>query len=603
MRNQDPRQRRMLPAPTAARCAAIAALAIARLTSAAETWTIGGGTVTASGALTAGSMVRTADRSGALIPAANATVVGQTGTAPAGRNSDDGDLNFERNDLVSSPLKASAGLEWTQGGFGVVARGMAWYDYSLANADVGFGNLPNGYAANEPLGQQGFSTRQRFWGAAPVEANAYGTFALRPAPLHLRAGWQRIPWGVQTSIAGGLGALNPDDYVATLRPGVLPEETKVPVPAVFARAGKKDDGPRVEAFYQLWRATAAIPGCGTFFQANDYVTAGCDKVLVTPGPDAQAVASGGYLAKRGTVDASSSGQFGLGVGYGIAAAGVNVAAYYSRYHSRLPFADAIKTGRTSGAPFVPGNPDGLNSAYQMEYPEGIHLFGVTAVARTPIGRVSLEATYRPNQPVGFNGSDLLAAFTSNAAPTPLRADATATPAGGVFRGYERREVGQAILGYAVPLGPRLGARSFLVAAEAGGKEVFDLPRSGTRRYGRSDVFGLGPVDGVCTSTDSVQCGTTGYVTEFSWGYRVKTGATYGDPARLAVSPGLGFAHDVSGYAPDGVFSAGRKALSLSVRTELRTRYTVEVTWVPTWGGTYNAMRDRSFATAVVGMKL
>jgi hypothetical protein len=593
----------MLTPATAAKLAALAVLAVARPASATETWAVGDGTVTATGALTAGSMMRTADRSGALIPPANGTVVGQTGSAPSGRNSDDGDLNFKRNDVVSSPFKASAGLEWKQGDLGAVLRGMAWYDYALANADVAFGNLPNGYAANAPLGQRGFSTRQRFWGAAPVEANAHGTFAAGPAPLHLRAGWQRIPWGVQASIAGGLGALNPDDYVATFRPGTLPEETKVPVPALFARMGKRDDGPRVEAFYQLWRATAAIPGCGTYFQANDYVSGGCDKVLLTPGSDAQAAASGGYLAKRGTVDSSNTGQFGLGVGYGIAGVGADVGAYYARYHSRLPFADAVKTGRTSGAPFVPGNPDGLNAAYQMEYPEDIHLFGVAAVARTPIGRVSLEATYRPNQPVGFNGSDLLAAFTSNAAPTPLRADATATAVGGVFRGYDRRQVGQAILGYVVPLGAVLGARSFLVAAEAGGKEVFDLPSSSTRRYGRSDVFGLGPVNGVCTSTNSVQCASSGYVTGFSWGYRVKLGATYGDAARLAVSPGIGFAHDVSGYAPDGAFNEGRKALSLSVRTELRTRYTAEVSWVPTWGGTYNALRDRSFATAVVGVKL
>ena len=69
-------------------------------------------------------------------------------------------------------------------------------------------------------------------------------------------------------------------------------------------------------------------------------------------------------------------------------------------------------GAAFGAPVVPGNPDGLNAAYQMEYPEGIHLFGMIGVARTPIGRVSLEATFRANQPVGFNGSDLLAAFTS-----------------------------------------------------------------------------------------------------------------------------------------------------------------------------------------------
>lgn len=603
MRAEDAKQRRTFRTRSLARSAVVAALAVARGAAAGETWNVGDGSVTVTGALTAGSIMRTSDRSASLIPSANAAVVGQTGAAPGGRNSDDGDLDYKRYDLVSSVLKASAALEWKQGDYGAVARGMAWYDYTLENTDRPFGNIPDRYATNVPLGQAGFSTRQRFSGAAPVEANAYGTFAAGPAPLHVRAGWQRIPWGVQTSIAGGLGAINPDDYVAALRPGALPEEGKVPVPAVFARFGG-NDGPRVEAFYQLWRAQSVLPGCGTFFQANDYVTEGCDKVLLAvPGTDAQALASGAYVERRGIVDPSNTGQFGVGVGYTIPGIGADFAAYYSRYHSRTPVADAIKTSRTSGSPVIPGNPDGLNAAYQLEYPEGIRLFGLTAVTRTPIGLLSLEVTYRPNQPVGFNGSDLLAAFTSNVAPTPLRADATATPFGAVYRGYDRREVGQAILGFAVPVGRVLGARSLLVAAEAGGKQVFDLPDAGNRRYGRSDVFGLGPVSGACTSTDPVQCSTDGYVTAFSWGYRAKIGATYGDAARFAVTPGIAFAHDVRGYSPDGVFNAGRKSLAVSIRTETRSRYTVDVTWVPTWGGTYNAFRDRSFAAAVVGVKL
>lgn len=603
MKTQDAKQRRSIRTFPFARSAVLAAaLAFDGAAAAGETWNVGDGTLTASGVFTAGSMTRMVDRSAALIPSANATVVGQTGVAPAGRNSDDGDLNFNRHDLVSTPLHLSAALEWKQGDSGAVASGMAWYDYTLENSDRPFGNIPNGYTTGEPLGQAGFTGRQRFGGAALVEANAYRTFAIGPAPLQLRAGWQRIPWGVRTSIAGGLGAINPDDYNAATRPGSLPEEAKVPVPAVYARLGGKD-GPRAEAFYELWRAESALPGCGTFFQANDFVTNGCDKVFVTPGTDAQALASGGYVQRRGIVEQPNTGQFGVGIGYAIASINADFGAYYARYHSRTPIADAIKTNRTSGPPLIPGNPDGLNSAYQLEYPEGIHLFGLTAVTRTPIGLLSLEVTYRPNQPVGFNGSDLLAAFTSNVAPTPLRADATATPFGAVYPGYDRREVGQAILGLAVPLGRVLGARSFLIAAEAGGKQVFDLPDSAQRRYGRSDVFGLGPVNGACTSTDPVQCSADGYVTAFSWGYRAKVSATYGDAARFAVSPGIALAHDVHGYAPDGVFNAGRKSLSLSVRTETRSRYTAEVTWVPTWGGNYNAFRDRSFATAVVGVKL
>ncbi len=86
MRAEDAKQRRMFRTRPLATTAVVAALVLAEAAAAGETWTIGKGIVTAAGALTAGSMMRTADRSGALLPSANATVVGQTGTAPSGRN-------------------------------------------------------------------------------------------------------------------------------------------------------------------------------------------------------------------------------------------------------------------------------------------------------------------------------------------------------------------------------------------------------------------------------------------------------------------------------------------------------------------------------------
>src|SRR5512138_1987483 len=115
MRAEDSKQRRTFRIhPLATTAVVLAALAAGGTATAGETWQVGEGTVTATGALTAGSMMRTAGRSGSLLPSPNATVVGQAGTAPSGRNSDDGDLNYGRYDLVSSPLKISAGLEWKQ---------------------------------------------------------------------------------------------------------------------------------------------------------------------------------------------------------------------------------------------------------------------------------------------------------------------------------------------------------------------------------------------------------------------------------------------------------------------------------------------------------
>ena len=58
-----------------------------------------------------------------------------------------------------------------------------------------------------------------------------------------------------------------------------------------------------------------------------------------------------------------------------------------------------------------------NSEYFIEYPENIHLFGLSFSTTLPTGTAwSGEVSYRPNAPVQLNTTDILFAGLSSEAP-------------------------------------------------------------------------------------------------------------------------------------------------------------------------------------------
>jgi hypothetical protein len=208
----------------------------------------------------------------------------------------------------------------------------------------------------------------------------------------------------------------------------------------------------------------------------------------------------------------------------------------------------------------------------------------------------------PNQTILLGSTDLFNAFASNVAPTQLRADATATPPGGVYRGYDRREISQFLLSGRTRIDRLLGGTA-TVSGEAGFKYIHDLPDVNERRYGRSDVYGLGPVNGVCAlGAAPSQCSSEGFATAFSWGYRARIAVRYPHVlADVALIPAVAFQHDVKGYAHDAVFLKGRKAGIVSLRAELNQLF-VEAGWTAVWGGDYNYTKDRDFYSIVAGLR-
>lgn len=561
---------------------------------------VGAATVTLKATVTLGTANRTQDRDPDLMRAANAAAIGAVGRATGGQNSDDANLNYARGDRVSTVLKGIGDIEFKYANYGARARVKAWRDFTQEDSNVAWGNLPSGYAPNAPLSDRGFNHLAQFSGAALMDAYVYGTFPVGEQPLLMQFGQQTIPWGAPANIGGGLRQINAYDWAARARPGWIADELPIPVLSAFSRLGVTKNL-NFEAFYQFKFEPHQMPGCGTFGAYVDYVSDGCDKVFVGAGNDRASLA-GGVFGKRAPDIESSGGQYGFGLSYLAEGLG-RFGAYFANVHSRRFSLGVIKSLRLAPLPpLIPGDPGGANVRYFVEYPEDVRIYTLNFQTRTPDNTtLFVELTHQPNQMLRLNATDLLNAFASNVAPTPLRADAIATASGGAFHGYDRYHVTQVNVGGAKPLRGILGAAELTLGAEVAVKYVHQLPDPGLRRYGRSDLFGLGPVNGACTG-GAVQCSNAGYTTPASWGYRLRANLAYPNALYgVSLSPSASFGHDVKGWSYDDVFSEKRKMAVLGLRADYQKRYFAEVLWTSIWGGTYNLARDRDSVVAVAGL--
>lgn len=557
------------------------------------------------GWLSYGTAVRAARPDPELVFSSNGQSIGVFGKATNSQNQDDANLNFKRGDTISTVLKGVAEIELKGADSGALLRIKAWQDAALQHDPRPWGNLPNAYAANQPLSDHGFSKLAQFSGVQPLDAYIYGSYTAGGRPLQLRLGYQSLDWGSQSAIGGGLAILNPVDLPASHRPGALPVETKVPIPVLSGQLAVSD-ALRLEGFYQFkWRPSEA-DGCGTFFAVSDYMANGCDKLFVGPAlNDRNRLLGGWYLQRAATPSVGDAGQFGFGGTYRAQAGGgatTDYGIYFARYHSRTMLAGAIKSTRLF-APLLPGNLDGQNVAYFSEYPEGIHMLALSFSHNRQDFTLFGELSYRPDQPLQLNGLDLLSAFASNTAATLLRADATATAPGGIYHGYDRHKVLQMQLGAKQRLAGAWGAESLLLAAEVGIKQVLDLPDVNIRRYGRQDSYGIGPVNGQCAiGAEAKQCSNNGYVSASAWGYRLRASWRYpGAIDGIDLTPSLSFGHDVHGWSYDNVFNAGRQTLNIGLRGEYRQLYQVDLNYATVAGGWYNNSKDRDYLALSAGM--
>jgi len=551
--------------------------------------------------------------------------------APSG---DDGRRNYRAGDVFSKVLRGRHDLELRYQDSGVFVRGTYWYDYALRDESQRFKDVSDN---NRKRGNKSA-------GVQLLDAFVYHNFAIADEPGTVRLGKQVVNWGESTFIPGGLNVVNPTNLSALRRPGSEVKDGLLPV-NLFYVTQNINENLSADVFYQLdWEQTQ-VDNCGTFFSGSDYVADGCSDFDVganlTGNPaamrgltplGAKLTEEGIRLNRGADQDARNSGQWGVSLHWMVPALDTEFGAYVANYHSRFPYTGSITSpylGNTNFASGLCGNlglsgaacngflnsANGRNlanalrlgtSGYYEAYPEDIRLYGLSFSTTLSTGTaLQGELSYRPNLPVQYNGTDMIQALTGDPSRSPLVAANNLT-ASSTYSGYRRKEVSQAQVTATHTLRQVMGADQLVLVAEVGATYVGGL--GGAIRYGRNGNFGSGELDdnSVRASISEVpeNCNDEGFVTPFSWGYRMRATWSYANAiAGVDLRPSVSWSHDVKGYAPvEGAgFNEGSKAVSLGLDADFNSTYNAGLSYTNYFDGDYGVRGDRDYVALSVGI--
>ncbi|WP_232226024.1 DUF1302 domain-containing protein [Salinisphaera hydrothermalis] len=501
----------------------------------------------------AGSAIRTQSPSNDILFAGN-----KAGGRSNDAVSDDGDLNYNKGDFVKGSAQLYGSVKLSRGNYGIFVSGQAWEDYLEDNKSVAHGNVPNGYAPNTPLSDNGFNRRAKFNGATFQQAYAFGKFDVRGHDVSFKLGKQLLLWGRSLFTRGSFGSLNAIDLPAFHRPGSEYEQYLIPSGSLSADVGltKHLD---MKAFYQFDWQHSVTDGCGTFYATYDNVAPGCyatfsNQVVV---PNRVALEQGLYFRRGPDNKASNGGQYGFKLDYSFAQQNAHVGAYFFNYNARLPYYSLHKNADprpTASAPSV------FNSiTFHYDYPNDIRVFGLTADKTFQnIGNLALNLSYIDNMPLQINTPDLTTQSATSATGEPANPNIPAgTQAyvdsrglGQDVQGYKRYGVERAELTFTTIIPDLLGADKTVASAETAFETIPNLPNHNDIRFGRHTNFGVGAPD------------AGGYVTDFSWGYQISVESTYKNAiGPVTLKPSLTLRQGVDGYSSDNSFEAHQRTIT------------------------------------------
>lgn len=551
-------------------------------------------------------------------------------------NYDDGTLNYEKGDTYTKKLSMTNDIEFTYGDVGAFARVKSFYDFELQDESREHKELSA--SARDDAGSDIDLLDAFVWWNTYVGPDE--------TPVSLRAGKQVISWGESTFIQGGINSTNPVDATAARTPGAEVKDILLPVEMLYASVGLTD-ALSMEAYYQLrWRKTEVDP-CGTFYSTIDFATnVDCGNVLLSTQTTSDNPAVTPYdqdgdgliddkeylgtdvlpglpqVEHRSDKEPDDSDQFGIAFRYYAEALNdTEFGFYYMQYHSKLP----VITGQIADR-----NLDGSYNDYgffEMSYPENIKLLGVSFNTSTPSGiSLSGEISYKQDVPVQHNAFELVHGVIAQPSSLILQqrmeeagsSDITEFYGQDGFEGYDLFDIWQVQMTAIKFFDQILGASRLTLAGEIGATYVEDLPDQEKARYGRSGAYGIGafgpvhpgyddtPTPGTCgagpvKNDQSDYCTQDGYVTELSWGYRVRGKLEYNNAfAGVNLEPFFAWSHDVDGYGPEpgSQFIEDRMALNVGVNALYLNAWKASVGYTAFFNNAdYNDLDDRDNAYA------
>ncbi|MFZ2870050.1 MAG: DUF1302 family protein [Zavarzinia sp.] len=393
-------------------------------------------------ALSVGTQIRMADRDPRNYGHANG------GASPTAGN-DDGDLNFDKYDLLTliGTVTSEVNLRWQN--YGLYVRGTAFYDYIADNNDL----ADNGPEARKWRGEYSMEGQEKArYDARMLDYYVSGNFDLFDHNLSVRVGSQVLNWGEALFTINAISVINPIDVARIRVPGAELRDALIPIPMAWA-GYDFGGGFSAEGFVAFDFKPYKLEACGSFFSATDTF---CDGTLgVGVGTDFQDTRS--YYKGRNDPDDDFASYDGIsadlpidddasGTDWGVALRyyspelnNTEFGLYYINYQSRLPsirvFADYRnpQTGTINGVPYL-GEAFGTrprstvldnldHGSLTLYYPDDVQLVGMSFNTTLDSLGVALngEISWKHNVPVWISEPTLTFTVYNYAGGNPLLA--------------------------------------------------------------------------------------------------------------------------------------------------------------------------------------
>ncbi|MEP1470822.1 MAG: DUF1302 domain-containing protein [Halieaceae bacterium] len=555
-------------------------------------------------------------------------------------NLDDGNLNYDKGDLVSNMFRATGEVTLGWRNFGLFARAYAFYDYENERGDREWTELGRG--ALEQVGSD----------VGMLDAYLSARFSVGDMPVQLRLGDQVVNWGESRFFPGsGVDVANALNVPLFQQPTGSLRDLRKPSGMLW---GAVHLTPLliVEGYYQYEWEESDLPAVGTYFSTNDalppdgtFIQAegfgnqfGTDLAALyrLPAETLEAVGiepfdSNFYqVTTRGPDEkASDSGQFGFTVQSILPALNDSkFALHFARYHSTLPSLalvtppvvdytryseqaiaklknDLRQEGvgpikRSTVASLTQLSKVLKNVTYSAVYPEDIDMIGFsfnTTTLRTGTAYFA-EVAHHMDAPISLHSGDLLSVILPNSSrddPLPP-VDLSQITLEEIATDYANKRVEAfveldktfSLVGATQLFGPRLGASQTALNIEFAWLHIWDAPD-------QDDIYM--PIAGLAVTDfrpDSL------FATENSWGYRIGGTMVYNNVfGGVNLRPRFIWAHDVDGSSPVGAgpFLEGRKALTLGLQAQYLSRLSLAVSYTEFSGADQsNLINDRDNIT-------
>ena len=183
-------------------------------------------------------------------------------------NSNDGNLNYDDDSLVSNTSKFTSDLDLSFGNFGAFVRATGYIDFENR---LGFRDR----TSSHPGVTTGVGSDLEI-----LDAYVTASFDSDSGYVDFRLGKHVLNWGESTFIPNGINAINPFDVGKLRLPGAELRDALLPVSMISASFAP-NDVLSFEGFYQLdWQKTRIDP-VGSYFSTTDYVGAGARKAVIS----------------------------------------------------------------------------------------------------------------------------------------------------------------------------------------------------------------------------------------------------------------------------------------------------------------------------------